>query len=95
MIRALMHATNVDQDKNMSRLSYRFSKALAAGRHLGGRPASREEVLAKLLVKRAAAYRAGLSDLEASLRRQITWSLPIHKGEIGAPHGETAVDRRL
>jgi hypothetical protein len=63
----------------MSRLSYRLSKALSAGRVSNGRPGSREEVLARLLAKRAAARRAGLDELEGALRRQISWSLPIRK----------------
>jgi hypothetical protein len=63
----------------MSRLSFTLSKALARGRRGGGRPGSREEVLARLLMKRAAARRAGLEDLEAQLREQIVWSLPVQK----------------
>jgi hypothetical protein len=63
----------------MSRLSFTLSKALASGRRSRGRPGSREEVLARLLMKRAAAKRAGLKDLEAQLREQIVWSLPVQK----------------
>jgi hypothetical protein len=63
----------------MSRLSFTLSKALAGGRRGKGKPASREEVLARLLMKRAAAKRAGLRALEAQLREQIVWSLPVHK----------------
>jgi hypothetical protein len=65
----------------MSRLSYRLSKAVAAGRADKGRPVSREQVLSRLLTKRAMAHQAGLSSLEASLRMQITWSLPVRDGE--------------
>ena len=61
----------------MSRLSFTLSKALARGRSAKGRPSSREEILARLLKKRAAAKRAGLRDLEAQLREQIVWSLPV------------------
>jgi hypothetical protein len=61
----------------MSRLSYTLSKALAGGRSARGKPNSREEVLARLLMKRAAAKRAGLKDLEAQLREQIMWALPV------------------
>jgi len=64
----------------MSDLSFQLSKALSAGRADGGRPASREEVLRRLLRKRAAAQRAGLTDQEAALRQQILWALPI-RGE--------------
>jgi hypothetical protein len=70
----------------MSRLSYRLSKALSDSRRTKWRPSTREEVLAKLLVKRAAAHRAGLKELEASLRQQIRWALPMRKGgeaEVG------------
>ena len=56
----------------MSRLSYRLAKAVSDGREARGRPISREEVLSRLLVKRAVAHRAGLKDLEAALRGQIT-----------------------
>jgi hypothetical protein len=65
----------------MSRLSNRLFKALSDGRTLRWRPASREQVLARLLVKRAEAQQAGLADLEASLRRQIAWSLPMRQGK--------------
>jgi hypothetical protein len=41
-------------------------------------------VLARLLVKRADAQQAGLDDLEASLRQQIMWSLPMRDGEDDA-----------
>jgi hypothetical protein len=65
----------------MSRLSYRLAKAVSDGRAKRGRPASREEVLSRLLVKRATAHQAGLLDLEAALRDQIAWALPVRKGE--------------
>lgn len=63
----------------MSRLSSRFAKALAEGRTLRFRPQSREQILARLLVKRAEAQQAGLDTLESSLRQQIRWSLPMHR----------------
>ena len=78
-------------------LSYRLAKAAAAGRSFW-RPSSREQVLARLLLKRAAAHRAGLAELESSLRHQIAWSLPMRRDENGASppdHGEAAVDNRL
>ena len=79
------------------RLSYGLAKAVAGGRTSRARPNSREQVLARLLTKRAAAYRAGLADLEAALRLQITWSLPVRRGENGASptDGEAALDHRL
>lgn len=61
----------------MSNLSYRLARAVSAGRKNGGAPADRDAVLARLLFKRAAAHRAGLADLEAIMRRQIRWSLPM------------------
>lgn len=63
----------------MSGLSGRLAKALSEGRR---KPANREQVLARLLIKRAAAHRAGQIDLEASLRDQIGWSLPVHNGAV-------------
>ncbi|MGP1283467.1 MAG: hypothetical protein ACTS1X_10865 [Parasphingopyxis sp.] len=59
--------------------SFRLSQALATGRDNGGRPNSREAILSRLLAKRAAAHRAGLADLEAILRNQIEWSLPMRQ----------------
>jgi hypothetical protein len=87
----------------MSRLSFTLSKALARGRRGGGRPGSREEVLARLLMKRAAARRAGLEDLEAQLREQIVWSLPVQnpaddarvEAKTGDGPDEDALDDRL
>lgn len=64
----------------MSRMSYRLAKALSEGRSLKWRPSTREEVLARLLVKRAEARRAGLTELEESLRQQIKWALPMRRG---------------
>ena len=80
----------------MSRLSNRLFKALSDGRTLKWRPASREQVLARLLVKRAEAQQAGLSDLESSLRRQIAWSLPMrHVEERQETDDEGAAHHRL
>ena len=81
----------------MSSLSYRLAKALSDGRTARGRPGSREEVLARLLMKRATAHRAGLRDLEAALREQIAWALPVRRGEEDAspPADATALDDRL
>ena len=82
----------------MSSLSYRLAKAAASGRSLWRGPASREEVLARLLAKRAAAHRAGLDDLESKLRHQIAWSLPVRRGESTACcacDAEVALDDRI
>ena len=68
----------------MSNLSFRLHKAMSSGRQLRWRPDSREEVLARLLVKRADAQRAGLDELEATLRQQIKWALPMRSGEDDA-----------
>ena len=81
----------------MSSLSYRLSKAVSEGRSAKGRPVSREEVLARLLKKRAVAHQAGLHSLEAALREQIAWALPVQNGEADAtdPADEDALDDRL
>jgi hypothetical protein len=54
-----------------------LSGLISEGRAGKGVPASRGEVLAALLRKRAAAWQGGLEDLEAKLRNQILWSLPV------------------
>ncbi len=80
----------------MSRLSYRLAKAVSDGRAARGRPSSREEILSRLLMKRAMAHQAGLLDLEAALRGQIAWALPVRNGdedpaqEPGTPSPESA-----
>ena len=61
----------------MSDLGFRLSQALSAGRVDRWKPDSRQEVLVRLLRKRAAAHRAGLIEQEAALRDQIRWSLPM------------------
>ena len=63
----------------MGSISFRLSKALEAGR--AGRKLTRERILLDLLNKRAAARQAGLADLEAQLREQIRWALPVHSDE--------------
>ena len=70
-----------------------LSSLVSSGRVGKGVPTSREEVLAALLRKRAAAWRGGLADLEAKLRNQILWSLPIEapvdrEAEEGARGGD-------
>lgn len=47
-------------------------------------PVERESVLARLLVDRAAARRAGRSDVERKLRKQILHTLPMRKGAARA-----------
>ena len=54
-----------------------LSSLISEGRAGKGVPASRSEVLAALLRKRAAAWQGGLEDLESKLRNQILWSLPV------------------
>ena len=61
------------------RLAARLAKALTESRSLRWRPDTREQVLARLLVKRAEAKAAGLNKLEADLRQQIRWALPMHR----------------
>jgi len=68
----------------MSNLSFRLHKAVSGGRKLQWRPESREQILARLLVKRADAQQAGLDELEATLRQQIRWALPVRRGEDDA-----------
>jgi hypothetical protein len=60
-------------------LSFSLAKALATGR--AERRLTRERILLDLLNKRAAARREGLADLEAQLREQIRWALPLHRGD--------------
>ena len=70
-----------------------LSSLVSSGRAAKGVPTSREEVLAALLRKRAAAWQGGLADLEAKLRSQILWSLPIEMPEDRAAEaGATAGD---
>ena len=56
-----------------------LSGLVSSGRAEKGVPKSRAEILAALLRKRAAAWQNGMSDLESTLRNQISWSLPIEK----------------
>lgn len=70
----------------MTILSVKFSKALARGRKAQA-PDSRAGLLAALLRKRATAHAVGAEDLEALLRDQIRWALPIQDGTV-APEAE-------
>lgn len=63
----------------MTMLSARLSRALANGRHRRT-PETRAELLETLLRKRAAAHQTGAEDLEALLRDQIRWALPVERG---------------
>ena len=63
----------------MTMLSLRLSRALSQGRAARSEPQSRASLLAALLRKRAAAHTAGAEELEALLRDQIRWSLPMEK----------------
>lgn len=63
----------------MTALSVRFSQALARGRKATPLPDSRATLLATLLRKRATAHMVGAEELEALLRDQIRWSLPIER----------------
>ena len=61
-------------------LSARFAQALAKGR-AAARPATRPRLLETLLHKRATAHVVGDRALEALLRDQIRWSLPVERGD--------------
>jgi hypothetical protein len=69
----------------MTMLSLRLSRALSNGRAARAAPPSRATLLATLLRKRAAAHAAGAEELEALLRDQIRWSLPMLRDEDAAP----------
>ncbi|MES2059115.1 MAG: hypothetical protein V4564_24450 [Pseudomonadota bacterium] len=61
-----------------------MSRALAQGRAARPEPPSRAALLASLLRKRAAAHNVGAQELEALLRDQIRWSLPIERDPVSA-----------
>jgi hypothetical protein len=61
----------------MARRVKDLSELISERRAGKGVPASRSDVLAALLRKRAAAWQGGMDDLEAKLRNQILWSLPV------------------
>ena len=65
----------------MTTLSVQLSRAVARGRSAGVVPASRAALLHVLLRKRAAAHVRGANELEALLRNQIRWALPVLPGE--------------
>lgn len=68
----------------MTALSLRLSQALARGRRSPRGPDTREALLASLLRKRATAHVAGADELEALLRDQIRWALPIERDPAAA-----------
>jgi hypothetical protein len=63
----------------MTWLSYKLASALSKGRQ--SRRLTREQILVDLLNKRAAARRAGMSELEGKLREQIRWALPLRHSD--------------
>ena len=65
-----------------------LSGLVSEGRAGKGVPHSRGEVLAALLRKRAAAWQGGLDELEAKLRNQILWSLPVEQPRESDEPGE-------
>jgi len=65
----------------MTMLSHRFARALAKGRVTPEAPPSRASLLATLLRKRATAHNVGAEELEALLRDQIRWALPIERAD--------------
>jgi hypothetical protein len=64
----------------MTVLSVKLSRALSRGRTMPAPPQSRASLLATLLRKRATAHNVGADDLEALLRDQIRWALPMQTG---------------
>ena len=64
----------------MTMLSVKFARSLQRGRAEPAPPPTRAGVLLTLLRKRAAAHNVGAEELEAMLRDQIRWSLPICRG---------------
>lgn len=59
-------------------MSMQLARALASGRSEPA-PPTRASILAALLRKRSVAANAGLAALEAQIRNQILWALPIER----------------
>ena len=76
----------------MTALSVKLSKALSRGRTPQA-PDSRASLLAALLRKRATAHVVGAADLEALLRDQIRWALPMQDGNGATDDVLTRVTR--
>lgn len=74
----------------MTSLSVKLSQALAAGRRMPRAPDSREALLVSLLRKRAAAHTIGADALEALLRDQIRWALPIDRSPVERVHAHAS-----
>ena len=62
-------------------LSLKLSRAVNRGRAEPAPPPNRASLLVTLLRKRAAAHNVGADDLEAMLRDQIRWALPMAENE--------------
>ena len=71
-----------------------LSGLISEGRSGKGVPGSRSEVLASLLRKRAAAWQGGMDDLEAKLRNQILWSLPVETPDEPAEDNDRSNGRK-
>ncbi|THD36143.1 MAG: hypothetical protein E7773_09455 [Sphingomonas sp.] len=65
----------------MTMLSLKLSRAVSGGRAEPSPPPDRAQLLVTLLRKRAAAHNVGADELEAMLRDQIRWALPMAKAE--------------
>lgn len=65
----------------MTMLSLKLSRAVTAGRAEPPPPPNRAALLVTLLRKRAAAHNVGADELEAMLRDQIRWALPMAASE--------------
>jgi hypothetical protein len=76
----------------MSSMSHLLSRAIGGRRATSSHRSSREAILAALLGKRAAAYRAGLDELEQQLRSHILWALPIQRPEDRPDQKEKQTD---
>lgn len=64
----------------MTILSVQFARTLQRGRAGPAPPPTRAALLLTLLKKRAAAHNVGADELEAMLRDQIRWALPMRRG---------------
>ena len=69
----------------MTMLSLKLSRAVSRGRTEPLPPPDRASLLVTLLRKRAAAHNVGADDLEAMLRDQIRWALPMAESESTVP----------
>ncbi len=63
----------------MTMLSLKLSRAVSSGRAEPPPPPDRASLLVMLLRKRAVAHNIGDEELEAMLRDQIRWALPIER----------------